>query len=527
MSSFLMLTKLEFSRTFANLFNRKNRKSKPKPLLFVLLALGLLFVGVSFIYNFAIIGMLVYEDLPLEIGIKIFASLASMMTFVSSVNHSKSIYIGEDYDLLITLPLKKRDIISSKLFAFYMTELLFSAITMIPCGIVIIILTQNVKFMLLAFLLAFFIPIVPLTIASIFSLLVTMLVARFRHANIISFLLYFLFITSLSMAGFFINTGKGAAISAMGDVIKWFNPSLLFVELAISDSMLYILIFIGINIVVFALTVVIFSLAFSKLHDLVTSIKMKNTYVRKQLKIKDEFKTLFGIEIKRLVNSKMYLINSIIGAIMAIVSTTLTLISTRAVREDPNAIYYYDLLIGPIGILVLMFIISISNPSCCAISMEGKNFWMSKTLPISLKKYMKAKLLITYIFHIPASIICSTVIVIFYHNDVFACIMTYLIPIVMVLISGVIGLTMNVKHPKFKWKNEQEVVKNSVSVLFTMLFGFLISTNVGAITISLIALVNVYVGYSVGLALLVIILIICYSYLNKIFVKRIEDMEDF
>jgi ABC-2 type transport system permease protein len=48
----------------------------------------------------------------------------------------------------------------------------------------------------------------------------------------------------------------------------------------------------------------------------------------------------------------------------------------------------------------------------------------------------------------------------------------FLTPLAYCLFTSVVGLTINLFTPKLKWKNEAEVIKQSSSVLFTMLIGF-------------------------------------------------------
>ena len=524
MSNLLSLIKIEFAKSFSGLFSRKN--NKPRPILFIIILVGLLSFGLSFLYNFIFIMMIHDGGLPIENGILLFASFASMMIFISSINQARSIYIGDDYELLASLPIKKRDIISSKIFNLYIVEFLFSMVFMVPNGIIIVAFSHNVGLMMISFMLAIVVPIVPIAIASLLSLLITMATARFKYGNIISFVFYALFIAAISLLGFVMRSTDPTVIVNMSNVVKWFNPSLLILELAFSQSMLFLLVFVGANILLLLVTILVFALLFDQLHTLVTSIRMKNVYVRKELKIQNEFKSLLSLEFKRLVNTKMYFINAIMGPLMAMIMIPLGVFSTLKIKEDPNAIEYYYKVIVPAAIATSMWVFSMSNPSASSISIEGKTFWISKTLPISLKKYMYAKLLLTYIIYIPSSIIVSTIIVVFFHFDALGIITSYLLPLVFILASGLIGLICNVKHPKFKWRNEQEVCKNSAAVGFTMLWGSIVSLGVGTHLIVLIFF-NPLLAYLVALGELVVILIICWLYLNSIFFKKIDMMEDF
>ena len=525
MSNLLSLIKIEFTKSFSGLFVKKNKTNKPRPVLFIFILLAVLFIGISFLYNFLFLYLLKEGGGKLEIGVLLFASFASMLIFVSSIHQTRSIFIGDDYDLLATLPIKKRDIIASKILNLYIVELLFSLVFLVPNGIVVVVLSGNVGLMLISFMLSIIIPIVPIAIASLLSLLITMMTARFKYGNFLSILFYAVFIASMSLMGFFMRNTNPTAMTNMNNVIKWFNPSLLLLELAFNQNLLFLILFAASNIVLLLVTILIYSLLFDKLHSLVTSIKMKNVYVRKELKIQNEFKTLFNIELKRLINTKLHFINGVMGPLMSLIMVPVAIFSTLSVREIPEAVDYYNLLIVPSLLTVAMWIASISNPSASSISIEGKTFWISKTLPISYKKYMYAKLLITYVLFIPASLIVSTIIVVFFHFDVFEIIMTYLIPIVFSILCGLIGLICNVKHPKFKWKNEQEVVKNAAAIIFTMLLGFFISLSLGGLLIGLVFFNKIF-AYALTLSVLVVITIVCYAYLNSIFAKRIEAMED-
>ena len=393
MSNLLYLIKIEFTRTIAGAFYRKNNKKRARPILYFLLLVFGLFLGISFIYNVSFIFMFKDLQVPYINLVLLFAGLASLLTFISSINQSKSIYIGSDYDLLITLPIRKRDIIISKISILYLLELLFSSIVLIPTGICLFIFTNETILGLISFLLAVLIPIFPVAVASLISLGLTLMTARFKYGNIITAILYLPFVLVMSMMGFFMRNSDVTTFETMGNTFKWMNPSLLFIELSISKSYLFLLAFVGANLLLFLITVFLFAVSYSKLHLLVTSVRMKNNYVRKDLGIQNELKTLLSIDLKRLFNSRMYLLNSLTGAFMAILAILMLIISTKniPVSEAETAYTYYDFAI-PIAIATLMFTFSIANPSSSAISIEGKTFWLTKTLPISKKKYTQKRL---------------------------------------------------------------------------------------------------------------------------------------
>ena len=49
------------------------------------------------------------------------------------------------------------------------------------------------------------------------------------------------------------------------------------------------------------------------------------------------------------------------------------------------------------------------------------------------------------------------------------------------MFTGVFGLAVNLRFPKFDWNEEAQVVKNGVPVVLTMLVGILVPLGVGAL----------------------------------------------
>lgn len=55
------------------------------------------------------------------------------------------------------------------------------------------------------------------------------------------------------------------------------------------------------------------------------------------------------------------------------------------------------------------------------------------------------------------------------HFDPVQCVWFLVIPMVYIVLSAVVGISMNLKFPVMNWENETAVVKQSMSVMLTML----------------------------------------------------------
>ena len=123
MNNLLELIKVDLRET---LDVRKFKENQTKSISFLafIFLMGLLFLFVSVIYNLMISAMMYEFDINLINSTVIMGVVATMMTLFTSIFKVKSIFVGKDYDLLRSMPIKKTDIVLSKIINLYLVELL-------------------------------------------------------------------------------------------------------------------------------------------------------------------------------------------------------------------------------------------------------------------------------------------------------------------------------------------------------------------------------------------------------------------
>ena len=528
------LLKIELQKFLAGFKGNKKKVSKT-PLFYVFLLIFFFGMLMSAGYTFILTIPFTSLNVDPSPAISMFAGITSLLIFMTTMSQARSIYIGEDYDLLSTLPIRKRDIVASKIISIYVVEFLFSFTLMVPHGIVLLLVTHEVSLFLIAILLAFTLPIVPIALSALLSLLITILTAKFKSANLVFAILYTLVIVAISAMGMIVNNmHKEQAVNSftsIGNVIKWINPSYYFVELALSTNKLFILLYVGINIVVAILSILLIASTFDRLHEIVSSISMKGKYVRKELKNKSETRLLLSLEFKRLTNSKFYFANTIMGTIMAVLGSAVFLFSfyqAFPTVEDPSALNVMKAMFMPIFLVIVMMIIGLVNPTTASINIEGKNFWLTKTLPIDYKKYIKVKLLFAWILTLPGALIASTIAVIFYHENAIEIVFVYLLPLIYSVLNSLIGLIVAIHYPLLKWNSETEAVKSSKTVTICLFINLGMTTVIAVPLIVLSAILPSYmwIAYLFTLVSLIIPIIPCSVYLNNHFASRVNLIED-
>ena len=507
----------------------KENKTKTMSFLSFILLMGLIFLAISSFYSYLILSSYNASGVELYHGFILFGGLTSIMSLFPAIMRIKAIFIGKDYDMLSSMPIKKRDIITSKLVSMYLTELIYSVLLLLPVTVLSFYYSKDATYLLGGLLLILFIPTFPLAIASILSIFLSFIADRSKYSNIISIIAYMTFFTIIMYFSMNLNNSSNNEADVANQFLsyskylQWINPTIVIFKHGFTSSSLYLLLFSAISFAIGAIVISFIALVFDKLHDAVTNVKANRVYRKKELKNEGQFKALLSNEVKRLFNSKMYFMNSISSVIACIICTLGLILSLNRqnVLSDPF-VEKYAYAAG----LLIIFVLGISNTASCAISIEGANFWMIKSLPIDYKVYIRTKFLVSAVLLLIGSLISSTIVVAIVDMNILSIITVYLMPILYSLFVSALSLIINLNFYKLKWKNESECVKRSSSVFIIMLIDFAISIGMIVIVV-LTSMINTYVSMIVSLAVLAILAIVTYRILLNIVDAKINKIEEF
>ena len=121
------------------------------------------------------------------------------------------------------------------------------------------------------------------------------------------------------------------------------------------------------------------------------------------------------------------------------------------------------LTIFPFIIMVIAFTMLMSNTAGSSISLEGKNLWILKTLPVDIKKVLKSKVLFNILVILPISIISLVIVFFTFNLTLTELLIGILFEILISIFVGEFGIIINLKYPKINYINETQVVKQSLS----------------------------------------------------------------
>lgn len=503
MNNLFTLVKTNLRET---LDKRKFRQNKKQQAFFVyILLMGILFVGISVMYSFIYGIQYVLADKKDQLqNLSIcFFVLATFMVFTSTISKMQSIFVGNDYDILASLPITKKDIVLSKIFNLYIIELLVCLIMIVPNSIILTILSGNLLFLLLLPL-AFVAPAFPMLVALFITAIIELLIKNKKVKTIISTTFTMILLigvmgyamySSFSMSSSEGGSGTIEVFNTIGSIAVYINPSLKFLQMAFDTNGLWILAYVGSNALLLFVVLSIVVLSYSKIHSNMTMSstnkkhkKNKNGNNRIERTQKKEIAHITHQQFFKSKNAVMQcgmgLIMGIIFAIAAAVGLNYATFDIEGF--DLNKFIHDNAYLIAVG---LTFFMGMLPPAAAAISIEGKKFFILKTFPMDFKMYLKEKLKFSYMIMAIPSLIVSLILAIFVKQTVFSIVITILFPQFYCFALSAYTLFINATFPYLCWKEEIEVYKYHKSTVITVFgdMGISMFTIISTIILSIIS----------------------------------------
>jgi ABC-2 type transport system permease protein len=253
------------------------------------------------------------------------------------------------------------------------------------------------------------------------------------------------------------------------EIMKWaLYPLYLINEIFMDNNYVSLILYVIVNIILFIIFVYFLSLNFKKIIAKLSENRAKSNYKMKKLYSSSISKTLYNKEIKRYLSSPIYVFNTSFGVIMFIIA------AIASIFFDKDQILKILEVNGDMGMFPLLaagvaFIVFMSNTTAASISLEGRNFWVIKSLPVNPMQVIKSKILVNLTITIPFGIISLVIMHFAGVIKLFELMMLIIITIISALTSALFGILVNLRFPKMDAINDVVVVKQSMSVMVTIL----------------------------------------------------------
>lgn len=432
-----------------------------------------------------------------------------------------SLYMAKDNDMLLSLPLPVKSILISRIFATYVMDVIYAGVVFIPT--IIVYLMNDFSFKVLISSLLFFIQLTLfiLTLSCALGYVVAKLSTKLKNKSYITAIASLLFIGIY----YFVYYKASVALQSFlenalfyGDILK--DKVYLFYLLgqACAGNFLYLIIIILVSIVLFIMVWCLLKRSFLKIlsaTNKVEKIKIKKLDIRQG----GVFSSLVKKELARFTSSSAYMLNASMGSVFMIV-----LMFVIIVKKDIffQMFPYIEGKYINVGIMaVFFFLISTNFMGACSVSLEGKNIWITKSLPVDTKDILLSKV----VFHCLLTIIPALI------TSLIVCVILKINPIIIlaILIAGIfyslMNVTLNVLMPTLHWTNEITVIKQSGCSMLAAIGGWIYP--IMFIALSVVTMKqgwDITIYYSIWMLATLIVSILLYRWLTTKGCKKYLDL---
>ena len=517
-----------------NLFKIKQKKTTgPKKLVLPI------FLSLCFMFAIWSNANLIFEKLaPLNLQalvLALFVLVTSIMTIIEGIYKSGSLLFNcKDDQLLLSLPIKRSTVIFIRVFKFYVFELFFNSLFLIPVIVSYLSFTENLNwtFFLTSIIMIFLLPIIPIIISCLLGAIISSISSRFKYKNFVQILvtiILFLGIMYLSYNLDSIYKYIAKHATSVNDFItKLYYPAGIYAKLVTEFNIKDLLIFILVNIGLFILMIVALSKYYFKINSRLKSVStlkktkindlvIKSRGVTRSL-IKKELNTFFNIPVF-IINAGFALVLYFVGCIYIVIKPNI--LATSLAEYKAGAILSNYSIIILILIIVASFMTSITNS---LISLEGKNINILKSLPVTTKTILMSKIYTCLVITTPVLILGDIILFIKFKIGFIEILLLLLLSIILPLVSHFIGLIVNLKFPKLDAESSTEIVKQSISSFISVMIGMLLLLG------NIMLIVKVFKSYNAILVLIIftcvylIIDVILYIYLSSQGIKDFNNL---
>ena len=487
----------------------------------------------------------IYEKLtPMNlqfIVLSIFTFSISLMTIVEGIYKSSSLLFNcRDDDLLFSLPIKKRTILFVRILKFYIFELVFNSLFLLPVIISYIRWAEKIEciYFLTSTIMLIMLPIIPIVISCIIGAIISSLSSKFKYKNLTQIIISMIFILGIMYLSYNIenifNYLVNHATSINDLITKIYYPAGVYAKLVTSFNIIDLIIFVLINISVFVISIFLLSKFYfkinSRLKKVATSKKTSTKFLNIKLRSKNE--ALIRKELNTFFKTPVFIINAgfalvLFIVLVIIISIKFDSVLSLIISNDSGFGLSKNIIMNNLPILIFVLISSASYMTSITnslISLEGKNINILKSLPVSVKTILLSKIYSCMILTTPILLIGDIILFIKFKISIIESILLIVLSILIPLVSHFIGLIINLKYPKLDAENSSEVVKQSVSSFMSVIIGMILLIATVLIITKIIGVIESSLILASATLLYLIIDFILYLYLTKKSVKDFNDL---
>lgn len=557
MNKYIALTRVLLSGSGSSLVKDGTKRLR-KYLLLLLIAIS--FAPMSFGIGAGVVKM--YEILaPIQqqgVLLAFAYSAATMLIFIFGIMYVITVfYFTKDIDNLLPLPLTPIEILSSKftvtLFYEYLSTAIFLAPVIIAYGYKS---SAGILYYIYGILLFLIIPIIPLVIGSIFSMVLMRFTNIGKNKDLVKIISGFLIMIVAVSFNIVIRTlitkfqdpqaliklfteGNNSLVSAITEA----TPNAKFAALAaINYASAKGLMYIAILIVITLAFYLVF-ISLGQVFYLKGVVGTSEAVSRNKVLTKDELTkgtrsssvmiTYSLKELKILFRTPIFFINCIMMNFLWPVIVIVPMLFQKEAKNSLgmlggllNNTAYLGIILAA-AIAVGMFLTTTNGISSTAISREGTNVMFTKFIPVKYKIQLWSKIIPGILMGFIAT--ASMIIGFFFiaKPGITITLLIFAFSMAGVLFTNFSGILLDVYFPKLTWDNEQKAVKQNMNVVVNMLIAFALGGGLvyGMVYLNGHTSIDKKILSTIAFSIMVVLNIVMYKLVMTKAVRAFEKLE--
>ena len=448
------------------------RSGKQSKGMVVVIAFAFMYIGVAatammcFLFNTLAAP---YHALGLD---WLYFSIAGLMALGFSVlgnalTTQNQLYAAKDNALLLSMPITPGAILLSRMIPLLLLNLLFTSIVLVPaCVMYAIRVSFSPVWILWQLISLLCVTLLSQAIACALGWLLHLLLKRLnRSVASVAFLVLFLAIYfGLYSQASNILQALSQSSGAIAQLLhQWVWPLYAMGQGCVGNA-LYAVAFIGICCILFILIYWLLSATFLRTTTTSDRSQKKRRLQLGQHKATSPIRAVMVKEMRKFLGCPVYLTNLGMGILMTLAMPILVIFF----RQDLMAALSMLPLSGDPLPILLCCTLSFTASTCCistpSVSLEGKNLWILRSMPIASKDILLGKLGFHLWMTVPVSTLSAAVLAALLDCTAVQIVLCALVTGLTTVFSGVFGLWAGLMWAKLEYINEVYPCKQSVSI---------------------------------------------------------------
>lgn len=437
----------------------------------ILALAGGLMLALSASYSFSLSTVLSQQGM-LDLLPLLMSMIAVILCAAFSLFGAQGILFNtRDMDLALSWPVSPLELVLSRLLALYLENLFLLGVWMLPVWFAWMLqggctvsgfISLPVGVLLLAF--------IPCVLAMTAGFVLALISSRFSHKALISNLLYLLLLVGIFAGSFSLQNQAFQMDSPFFS--SWpMRPFLWFTGvLKLQDTSLAALA--AVCLLPFLLVAWLISLRYSAILTLLSSHRARFDYRLTRQHSAGKMRVLIGREFRRYFGISIYLFNTGIGLLLLAVGAIAAVLQKEQLQLLMNELGSDSLPMTAVLALTVGFILAMTQPTSCSISLEGEQLWILKSAPLQPSELFGSKIRMQLILVLPFLAVCVPVMGWALGTTAAQTAALLTAAVAMALCVAPMGLVVNLHFPKLDAPNPTVVVKQSAATLVGLLAGF-------------------------------------------------------